>query len=235
MGFPVRGGRRPSVAMPTSRRDGPEAFSASSASLPMNSVSNATTQPRPACNGVMSGPSSWPCSGRPASRRSVSRAPSPAGVAPASATACHNMAASPDGIEISSPASPVYPVPATVHSAPFQTISSTLKRPTVPKLGHTTAATFFAAGPCTAMTARCVVMSSPPSVLRTDAVFDAFGMTSITPLWCHHTMMSSSTPPSVSNKWVYCARPGSILPRSLVNVFWTRSAASPSESRTVPR
>ena len=37
---------------------------------------------RPA-SGVMPGPSSWPCSGRPASRRSVSRAPRPAGTIPA--------------------------------------------------------------------------------------------------------------------------------------------------------
>ncbi len=35
----------------------------------------------------MPGPSSWPCKGRPASRRSVSRAPRPAGLTPAATTA----------------------------------------------------------------------------------------------------------------------------------------------------
>ena len=35
---------------------------------------------------------------------------------------------------------------------------------------------------------------------------------------CHHTMMSSSTEPSASSRrWVYWARPGAILPRSLVS------------------
>ena len=54
------------------------------ASRPRKSpLSHRTTQPSPACSGVMPGPSSWPCNGRPASRRSVSRAPSPAGVTPA--------------------------------------------------------------------------------------------------------------------------------------------------------
>ena len=54
--------------------------SASSGARPRKSpLSQRTTQPRPACSGVMPGPSSWPCSGSPASRRSVSRAPSPAG------------------------------------------------------------------------------------------------------------------------------------------------------------
>ena len=47
-------------------------------------LSHPTTQPSPAWSGVMPGPSSWPCSGSPASRRRVSRAPSPAGATPAS-------------------------------------------------------------------------------------------------------------------------------------------------------
>ena len=41
--------------------------------------------------GVMPGPSSWPCRGNPASRRSVSRAPRPAGTTPASSTACQKL------------------------------------------------------------------------------------------------------------------------------------------------
>ena len=40
----------------------------------------------------------------------------------------------------------------------------------------------------------------------------------------HHTMMSSSTDPSASSsRWVYWARPGAILPRSLVRVRWSAS------------
>ena len=78
---PSRNGWRPSATKPRRRRVGPLARSSSSAARPMNSpLSQPTTQPSPAWSGVMPGPSSWPCSGRPASRRSVSRAPSPAGV-----------------------------------------------------------------------------------------------------------------------------------------------------------
>ena len=63
--------------------DGPVARSSSSAAPAEKSpLSQPTTQPSPAWSGVMPGPSSWPCSGRPASRRRVSRAPSPAGVTP---------------------------------------------------------------------------------------------------------------------------------------------------------
>ena len=73
---PGGGGRRPRSAR---RRAAP---------APRKSpLSQLTTQPRPACSGVMPGPSSWPCSGRPASRRRVSRAPSPAGSIPAPSTA----------------------------------------------------------------------------------------------------------------------------------------------------
>ena len=45
-------------------------------------LSQPTTQPSPAWSGVIPGPSSWPCRGRPASRRRVSRAPRPAGATP---------------------------------------------------------------------------------------------------------------------------------------------------------
>ena len=41
----------------------------------------------------MPGPSSWPCRGRPASSRRVSRAPRPAGVTPVATTASHTEAA----------------------------------------------------------------------------------------------------------------------------------------------
>ena len=83
-----RPGRRgagggPRRTSPRRRRATPRSCSAASASRPRKSpLSHATTQPSPACSGVMPGPSSWPCSGRPASSRSVSRAPSPAGAKP---------------------------------------------------------------------------------------------------------------------------------------------------------
>ena len=67
-------------------------------------------------------------------------------------------------------------------------------------------------------------------------VFDAFGMTSNRDSSIHHTMMSSSTDASsASRRWVYCARPGAILPRSLVNACCNRSLASAPTMRTVPR
>ena len=44
---------------------------------------------------------------------------------------------------------------------------------------------------------------------------------------CHHTMMSSSTEPSASSsRWVYWARPGPILPRSLDSTPCSVSRAS---------
>ena len=50
------------------------------------------------------------------------------------------------------------------------------------------------------------------------AVFEALGMTSKRSSATHHTMMSSSTEPSSSSRWVYWARPGPIRRRSLVRV-----------------
>ena len=64
-GHSARGGRRPSVAIPRSSRATPRSRSASSASRPRNvGFVHETTHPRPACSGVMPGPSSWPCSGQ---------------------------------------------------------------------------------------------------------------------------------------------------------------------------
>ena len=89
--------------------------------------------------------------------------------------------------------------------------------------GRPSASRSSACGPCTASTARSWVVSSPPIAARTRSVFDALGITSNTSApvvvaGCHHTMMSSSTEPSASSsRWVYWARPGAILPRSLVS------------------
>ena len=50
------------------------------------------------------------------------------------------------------------------------------------------------------------------------SVFDAFGITKKRSASTHHTMMSSTTCASAgSSRCVYCARPGSILRRSLVS------------------
>ena len=52
----------------------------------------------------------------------------------------------------------------------------------------------------------------------------------------HHTMMSSVTEASASSsRWVYWARPGPILARSLVRVACSRSRAPAPSTRTVPR
>ena len=62
---------------------------------------------------------------------------------------------------------------------------------------------------------------------RTRSVFEALGMTSKRSSSTHHTMMSSSTEASsASSRWVYWARPGAILPRSLVSAACSRSRAS---------
>ncbi len=171
----------------------------------------------------------------------MSRAPRPAGTIPALVTASHTDAATSTGAAISTPRSPVYPVPATVHGVPSQLTTATSKRPMAAACGHTVASRSGACGPCTASTARVRVVSVPPSASTTRAVFDAFGITSNTAgpspsAGCHHTMMSSSTDASASsNRWVYCARPGAILPRSLVSVRCSWSWASAPSRRTVPR
>ena len=73
---------------------------------------------------------------------------------------------------------------------------------------------------------------SPPTASRTRSVFEALGITSNTSSTpsgrgCHQTMMSSSTEPSASSsRWVYWARPGPTLPRSLDSVRCSRSRAS---------
>ena len=91
---PSRAGRRPGMEIPTKRRDSPLSFSFSKAAFPKKSgLPHATTHSRPACKDVMPSPSSCPCSGNPDSRRRVSRAPKPAGIAPASRSAFQTTAA----------------------------------------------------------------------------------------------------------------------------------------------
>ncbi len=80
---------------PEAAQHAPGSARPSSAWRPRNpdGLSQATTHPRLAWSGVMPGPSSWPCSGNPASSRRVSRAPRPAGGTPASSTACQRPSA----------------------------------------------------------------------------------------------------------------------------------------------
>ena len=76
----------------------------------------------------MPGPSSCPWSGSPASSRSVSRAPNPAGTTPWPSTASQNGLATSAGTAHSTPSSPVYPVPATRQVTPPHSNRSTAKR-----------------------------------------------------------------------------------------------------------
>src|SRR5262249_18665125 len=114
---------------PISVRRGPSAARAASESRPTKSpgLSSLTTRPSPASYGVTSGPSSLPYNGMPASRRSVSRAASPAAGRSAEEpdSPVQTRSQSPAAQKISKPSSPVYPVrathaghPATVPYAP---------------------------------------------------------------------------------------------------------------------
>ena len=175
----------------------------------------------------MPGPSSWPWSGSPASRRSVSRAPRPGRDDALAQDRVPESAATSAGTAHSTPSSPVYPVPATRQVAPAHSNRSTAKRWTVAASGETCASRARASGPCIAMTARSSVTSLPPMAATTSVVFEALGMTSNRSSSTHHTMMSSTTNPSSSRRWVYWARPGWIRVRSLLSECcrWPKASA----------
>src|SRR5438132_516127 len=81
--YPWRGIPGSSSSRPTRRRVSPDAACAARAARPTNSpLSSLTTHARPASSGVVVASMSVPQSGSPASRRRVSRAPSPAGSPP---------------------------------------------------------------------------------------------------------------------------------------------------------
>src|SRR5882672_8474970 len=86
------------ILNPTSLRLRPRAFCSRSASAPMNPplLCSLTIHSNPASSGVCCSSMSLPYSRYPASRRSVSRAPSPHGVAPAS-TAASQIRRAPSG------------------------------------------------------------------------------------------------------------------------------------------
>ena len=191
---PAAAGAASPTSRPCSRRRTPAARSASSARRPRNGpLSQPTTQRRPACSGVIPGPSSWPCSGSPASRRRVSRAPSPAGwrrrrSRPATAQP---------------PARPA----RRARRRPRRCSRCRRRRgrrldqrqPTTPKRGTAAASTETAAthlarrGPCTAITARRGRdVLAPERRAAPATVLEAFGITSKRPLATHQTIMSSS-------------------------------------------
>ncbi len=68
---------------------------------------------------------------------------------------------------------------------------------------------------------------------RTRSVLEALGMTSKRSSATHQTMMSSTTEPSSSSRWVYCARPGRSWRRSLLSAR-CRSVEAPPGPRPGP-
>ena len=174
----------------------------------------------------MPAPSSWPWSGKPASRRRVSRAPSPAGRDPGRQEAGPHVGARrrrgrgarrrPRRCSRCRPRSRR----TRGRAAPPR---SGAPRPAASRTPPSRARAF---GPCTASTARVAVTSASvdrrrrtrpaasPRAVVTPPVFDAFGMTRNRSGSTHHTMMSSTTCASAgSSRCVYCARPGPIRPQ----------------------
>ena len=110
----------------------------------------------------MPGPSSWPCNGSPASSRNVSRAPSPAGSIPASMTASHTAAAAFGRHRDLDPV--LARVARSGHHARRAVPVDARPRGSGRRRRHrafTSAKRIFAFGPCTAITARSAVTSTP--------------------------------------------------------------------------
>ena len=180
----ARGGRRPSVAMPTQRGGRRRARARRPARpRPRNvGLPHATTQPSPACSGVMPGPSSWPCSGSAASRRSVSRAPSPAG---------HDAGAGDRGPQVGcgrgghgdldAALAGVAGAGDDARRRPSHVAWPTRNRPTAAASGNTVRQPLaWPADPARRAPPARAVVSRPPIAARTRSVFDAFGITSNT-------------------------------------------------------
>ena len=195
-------------------------------------MSKRTTQARPACSGVMPGPSSWPCSGSPASSRSVSRAPSPAGEMPASSSAAstppprrreraarrrprrcsrcrRSSRGAPPNVERFHRESGD-PPRARAHDRrqPFPRLG-TLHRQHGARRGDVVDLALAPTVEHRRFTERV------EQRLRCSTRSASRGSR---PAPTHHTMMSSTTcASSGSSRWVYCARPGPMRSRSLVN------------------
>ena len=170
----------------------------------------------------MSGPSSLPYSGMPASSRSVSRAASPAGTRPAGAP--RRRQRGPDPGHPRAGRTPRSRPRRCTRSGPPRPGSPprrrTLRRSTSSRPGPARSAGAripAAAGPWMAISAVLAVCVRDRRLTRrparaarrsTAAVFDAFATTRNSCSPCRYTTRSSSTPPSGAQIIVYRARPG---------------------------
>ena len=240
---PSRGGRRPSTERPRSRRAIPCSRSAARVAASEVGLVPSDHPAEPGLQRRDPGPSSWPCNGRPASRRNVSR-PQPCGFDPRLAQRIP-QARSLRGGDVQ-----LDPVLARVAGAgdhearPRARPRNAPPRPRRSRPGRGARARL---GPCTASTARVAVTSAnstassvcaKPSAnaASSSSVFDAFGITKKRSASTHHTMMSSTTCASCgSRRCVYCARPHSILRRSFVSSHCSSSNAPGPRHSTVPR
>ena len=223
-GYPSRGIWRPSTrgraAGGRCRAPAPPRAAARPRKSPL---SKRTTQPSPAWSGVIPGPSSWPWSGSPASSRSVSRAPSPAGRDPGvEQRPPHRRRRRAGHVQLDAVLAGVAGAGDPAARRRRTRAARTAKRgdraprrarprpaapaPRVPaprarRASAVTSSIVHSPAPWTA--------AASPSASTSGAVFDAFGITRKSPGATHHTMMSSTTcASSGSRRWVYCARPG---------------------------
>ena len=180
IGQSARGGRRPSMAMPTRWRSTPRACSAASAAGPRKSaLPQATTQPRPACSGVMPGTELV------AVQRQTGLEPQRVAGAEAGRLRRRRRRAPPRARRRPPPARRSRRRPRRCSrcrrrctATPSTSAWPTRNRPTSAASGQTVARRSLAVGPCTASTARSWVVSRPPTAATTRSVFEAFGITS---------------------------------------------------------
>ena len=204
----------------------PRSRSAASGPRPRKSpLSNRTTQPSPAWSGVMPGPSSWPCSGKPgfepqrvagaepgredagaeeappARRRARARARG-ARRRPRRCSRCRRPSPARRRRRPAAPrsAATVGPSPGATRASPCARVGP-LDREHGSGRGDVVDRA-LAVGVDAAASSRAAT---------SGAVFDAFGITRNSSSPTHHTMMSSTTcASSGSSRCVYCARPGAI-------------------------
>ena len=208
---PSRGGWRPSVVSPTSRRATPRSRSAIRAARPRNvGLSQPTTQPSPACSGVMPGPSSWPCRGK-AGLEAQGVAGPEAGRLDAGAEQGRPQGVGGVGRARHTRRRPrrCSRCPRPRRARPPTRTGTTPKRGTAAASGATVASRVRAWGPCTAMMHAGRVVSSPPMASSHPVGVRGVG---------HHVEHLVGQPPDddvvdhravgSSRRWVYWARPG---------------------------
>ena len=220
IGHPARGGRRPSTAMPDETTgDSPGLLGGERGAAAESPLFQATTQPSPACSGVMPGTELVAVQRQAGFEPQRVAGAEPGGLRRRRPTsASHSAGAAPAGTAISTP------VLARVAGAgdgarrrrPTPTWP-TRNRPTAAASGQTVASRSLAPraldGEHGALVGR---LHARRRRRRTRSVFDALGITSNrgspSSSGCHHTMMSSSTEASsASSRCVYWARPGADL------------------------